>query len=93
MTPEQKIKLVNDFQDAQPYTPGFYCQLYGPKVLAYPGQLAPGEYAQLVGMMIPFMYSEGSTSDKFTRWTALKKAQEFLYNVRKAGSTAPPSTI
>jgi hypothetical protein len=43
MTPEQKIKLVNDFQDAQPYTPGFYCQLYGPKVLAYPGQLAPGE--------------------------------------------------
>jgi hypothetical protein len=88
MTLEQKTKLVRGFQSAQ--LPPDFCQLYGPKIVAYPGQLAPGEYGQLVGLMIPLSFSESSTEDDIIpRWAGLKRAQDMFYNVCKPASALP----
>jgi hypothetical protein len=89
MSPEQREDFSNRLKDASTHFPSNYCQLYGPKFVARPGQLSPGEYEQLVQLM-PMYVTPGprdgtswAVEEVKDRWIALCVAQERLYGVRK----------
>jgi hypothetical protein len=82
MSPAERTALSDLFQTTQ--LPPSFCPLYGPKIVARPSALAPGEYGQLVQLMSIYTISDHAwaTEPVKDRWLALTVAQERLHNVR-----------
>ena len=58
-------------------------QLYGPKMVARPGDLSPGEY-EMLGTVLGLYAFEGLEIGEKDRWTSLTLAMNTLFNVLRA---------
>jgi hypothetical protein len=82
MSPAARAAFSARWQSQALHMPPSSCPLYGPKLAARPGELAPGEYAQLLQIMPVLVMDDSVDQATRDRWIALCVAQKKLYSVR-----------
>jgi hypothetical protein len=85
MSPEQLDMLVKVFKEA--LLPSAMPQLYGPKMVARPGDLSPGEYEMLEQMLVAYSFGAFGFINEVggkDRWISLALAMKTLFNIQRA---------